>query len=291
MNLQLIIEQMLNGMVLGSMYALVASGLTLIWGTMKMLNFAHGELYMIGGYVLYYALLLFGVHPFWGILLAMMIAFALGVLMERSILQPLLDKPGWDVSQIVATLGVSIFLQNFALKVWGERFKNVPYFIEGTLEFLGFRIAYQRILILVSAAAVMVGFWIYVKRSRFGMALRATAQDREAATILGINSHRIYLMTFGISSALAALAATMLAPLFLVNPWMGIPPQLKAFIVVVLGGLGSFGGAILGGFLLGSIESLAIVFLSSEWKDVAAFLVLIGFLVFKPAGFFGTKEW
>jgi branched-chain amino acid transport system permease protein len=291
MNLQLIIEQMLNGMVLGSMYALVASGLTLIWGTMKMLNFAHGELYMIGGYVLYYALLLFEVHPFWGILLAMMIAFALGVLMERSILQPLLDKPGWDVSPIVATLGVSIFLQNFALKVWGERFKNVPYFIEGTLEFLGFRIAYQRILILVSAAAVMVGFWMYVKRSRFGMALRATAQDREAATILGINSHRIYLMTFGISSALAALAATMLAPLFLVNPWMGIPPQLKAFIVVVLGGLGSFGGAILGGFLLGSIESLAIVFLSSEWKDVAAFLVLIGFLVFKPAGFFGTKEW
>ena len=291
MNLQLIAEQMLNGMVLGSMYALVASGLTLIWGTMKMLNFAHGEIYMIGGYVLYFALLLLGVHPFWGILLAMLIAFALGVLMERTILHPLLDKPGWDVSPIVATLGVSIFLQNFALKVWGERFKNVPYFIEGTLDLYGFRIAYQRILILVVAAVVMVGFWMYVKRSRFGMALRATAQDREAATILGINSHRIYLVTFGISSALAALAATMLAPLFLVNPWMGIPPQLKAFIVVVLGGLGSFGGAILGGFLLGCIESLAIVFLSSEWKDVAAFAVLIGFLVFKPTGFFGTKDW
>jgi branched-chain amino acid transport system permease protein len=291
MNLQLIIEQMLNGMVLGSMYALVASGLTLIWGTMKMLNFAHGELYMIGGYVLYFTLLFFGVHPFWGIVLAMLIAFALGVLMERTILHPLLEKPGWDVSPIVVTIGVSIFLQNFALKVWGERFKNVPYFIEGTMDLSGFRIAYQRILILIVAAAVMVGFWLYVKRSRFGMALRATAQDREAATILGIDSHRIYLMTFGISSALAALAATMLAPLFLVNPWMGIPLLLKAFIVVVLGGLGSFGGAILGGFLLGCIESLAIVFLSSEWKDVAAFLVLIGFLVFKPAGFFGTKEW
>jgi len=291
MNLQLIVEQMLNGMVLGSMYALVASGLTLIWGTMKMLNFAHGELYMIGGYVLYFTLLFFGVHPLWGVVLAMLIAFALGVLMERTILQPLLEKPGWDVSPIVVTLGVSIFLQNFALKVWGERFKNVPYFIEGTMDLSGFRIAYQRILILIVAAAVMVAFWLYVKRSRFGMALRATAQDREAATILGIDSHRIYLMTFGISSALAALAATMLAPLFLVNPWMGIPPLLKAFIVVVLGGLGSFGGAILGGFLLGCIESLAIVFLSSEWKDVAAFLVLIGFLVFKPAGFFGTKEW
>jgi len=188
-------------------------------------------------------------------------------------------------------LGVSIFLQNFALKVWGERFKNVPYFIEGTLDLSGFRIAYQRILILAAATAVMVGFWIYVKRSRFGMALRATAQDRDAATLLGINFHRVYMMTFGVSSALAALAATMLAPLFLVNPWMGIPLLLKAFIVVVLGGLGSFGGAILGGILLGSIESLTIVFFSSEWKDVVAFLVLILFLVFKPAGFFGTKEW
>ena len=160
MNLQLIIEQMLNGMVLGSMYALVASGLTLIWGTMKMLNFAHGELYMIGGYVLYFTLLFFGVHPFWGVVLAMMIAFALGVLMERTILHPLLEKPGWDVSPIVVTLGVSIFLQNFALKVWGERFKNVPYFIEGTMDLSGFRIAYQRILILIVAATVMVGFWL-----------------------------------------------------------------------------------------------------------------------------------
>src|SRR5512143_4309921 len=186
MNLKLIAEQMLNGLVLGSMCALVASGLTLIWGTMKMLNFAHGELYMIGGYVLYFSFLLLGVHPLWGILLAMGIAFALGLLMERTILHPLLDKPGWDVSPIVATLGVSIFLQNFALKAWGERFKNVPYFIEGTLDLYGFRIAYQRILILLVAGAVMVGFWLYVKRSRFGMALRATAQDRDAATLSGI---------------------------------------------------------------------------------------------------------
>jgi branched-chain amino acid transport system permease protein len=291
MTLKLIAEQLINGLVLGSMYAIVASGLTLIWGTMKMLNFAHGELYMLGGYVLYFALMVFGIHPFWAVFLAMLVVFFVGVLMERLLLHPLLDKPGWDVSPLVVTLGISIFLQNFALKVWGERFKNVPYFIEGTMETAGFRIAYQRILILVVAATVMFGFWMYVKKSRFGIALRATAQDRESATILGINSHRIYMLTFGISSALAALAATMLAPLFLINPWMGIPPQLKAFIVVVLGGLGSFGGAILGGFLLGTIESLAIVFLSSEWKDVVSFLVLILILIIRPSGFFGTKEW
>ncbi|MCX5910977.1 MAG: branched-chain amino acid ABC transporter permease [Deltaproteobacteria bacterium] len=291
MTLKLIAEQLINGLVLGSMYAIVASGLTLIWGTMKMLNFAHGELYMLGGYVLYFTLMVFGMHPFWAVFLAMLVVFFVGVLIERLLLHPLLDKPGWDVSPLVVTLGISIFLQNFALKVWGERFKNVPYFIEGTMETAGFRIAYQRILILVVAATVMFGFWMYVKKSRFGIALRATAQDRESATILGINSHRIYMLTFGISSALAALAATMLAPLFLINPWMGIPPQLKAFIVVVLGGLGSFGGAILGGFLLGTIESLAIVFLSSEWKDVVSFLVLILILIIRPSGFFGTKEW
>lgn len=291
MSLKLIAEQMMNGLVLGSMYALMASGLTLIWGTMKMLNFAHSEMYMLGGYVLYFAFMVFGISPFWAILLAMLLVFTIGVLLERSLMHPLLDKPGWDVSPIVATVGVSIFLSNFALKVWGERFKNVPYFIEGTLDLAGFRIAYQRILILAVATAVMVGFWIYVKRSRFGMALRATAQDRDAATLLGINFHRIYMLTFGISSALAALAATMLAPLLSVNPWMGHSLLLKAFIVVVLGGLGSFGGAILGGVLLGSIESLTVVFLSSEWKDVVAFLVLILFLVFKPSGFFGTKEW
>jgi branched-chain amino acid transport system permease protein len=291
MTLKLIAEQLINGLVLGSMYAIVASGLTLIWGTMKMLNFAHGELYMLGGYVLYFTLMVFGMHPFWAVFFAMLVVFFVGVLIERLLLHPLLDKPGWDVSPLVVTLGISIFLQNFALKVWGERFKNVPYFIEGTMETAGFRIAYQRILILVVAATVMFGFWMYVKKSRFGIALRATAQDREAATILGINSHRIYMLTFGISSALAALAATMLAPLFLINPWMGIPPQLKAFIVVVLGGLGSFGGAILGGFLLGTIESLAIVFLSSEWKDVVSFLVLILILIIRPSGFFGTKEW
>ncbi|MCX5908812.1 MAG: branched-chain amino acid ABC transporter permease [Deltaproteobacteria bacterium] len=291
MTLKLIAEQLINGLVLGSMYAIVASGLTLIWGTMKMLNFAHGELYMVGGYILYFALTIFGVHPFWGVFLALLFAFLLGLVMERALIHPLLDKPGWDVSPLVVTLGVSIFLQNFALKVWGERFKSVPYFIEGTMEAAGFRIAYQRILILVVAAAVMFGFWIYIKKSRFGIALRATAQDRESATILGINSHRIYMLTFGVSSALAALAATLLAPLFLINPWMGIPLQLKAFIVVVLGGLGSFGGAILGGFLLGTIESLAIVFLSSEWKDVVSFVVLILILIIRPSGFFGTKEW
>lgn len=288
---KLIIEQILNGLVLGCMYASVASGLTLIWGTMKMINFAHGEFYMLGGYIMYFAMTSFGIPAFYSIFLAVLIVFALGILIERICLHPLLDKPGWDISAFVATLGVGIFFQNFALKVWGERFKSVPYFITGTLEVFGVRMAYQRIFIFVVTAGVMLGFWVYLKKARFGLGLRATAQDRDEATILGINAKRIYTITFGISCALASLAAVLLAPIFLINPWMGSVPLIKGFITVVLGGLGSFEGAILGGILLGTVESISVIIFSSEWKDVVAFIILILVLWFKPSGLFGTKEW
>jgi branched-chain amino acid transport system permease protein len=287
----LVLDQILNGFVLGSIYALFASGLTLIWGTMKMLNFAHGEYYMLGGYVVYFALTLLKIHPMLGILLAIGIIFLVGLITERLIIHPLLDKPGWEVSPVVATLGISIFLQNLALKVWGERFKEVPYFIEGVLDVVSFRIAYQRLLILAVAVITIVVFWFVIKRTRFGMALRATAQDREAATLIGINFHRIYMMTFGISSGLAALAAAMLSPIYSINPWMGLSSLMKGFVVAVLGGLGSIEGAILGGVVLGIVESLAVVIFSSEWKDVVSFATLIFVLIIRPSGFFGEKEW
>jgi len=291
MNLKLFLDQILNGIVLGSMYALFASGLTLIWGTMKMLNFAHGEFYMLGGYALYFALTLLDVPPLVAVLFAIGVTFLVGLIIERLVIHPLLDKPGWEVSPLVATVGISIFLQNFALKAWGERYKNVPYFIDGILDIFGFRIAYQRLLILAVAAMAIGALWWFLKKTRFGMALRATAQDREAGMLIGINTHGIYMMTFGISSALAALAATMLAPIFLINPWMGLSSLLKAFIVAVLGGLGSVEGAILAGIVLGLAESFAVIIFSSEWKDVFSFVILILVLAIRPAGFFGKKEW
>jgi branched-chain amino acid transport system permease protein len=273
------------------MYALFASGLTLIWGTMKMLNFAHGEYFMLGGYIVYFALNFLGVHPVLAIIIAIIGGFLLGLISERLIIHPLLDKPGWEVSPIVATLGISIFLQNFALKVWGERYKNIPYYIEGILDIFGIRIAYQRLLILIVCIFAIVIFWFFIKKTRFGMAIRATAEDREASMLIGINYHRIYFMTFGISSAMAALSAAMLAPIFGVNPWMGLSSLLKAFVVAVLGGLGSVEGAILAGVVLGVAESLAVIILSSEWKDVFSFGILIFVLSTRPSGFFGKREW
>jgi branched-chain amino acid transport system permease protein len=278
---KLVIEQLLNGMVLGCMYAAVASGLTLIWGTMKMLNFAHGEFYMIGGYVLYFGITSFGVPPILSLFLAVAIVYFLGMLIEKAVIHPLLDKPGWEISPLVATVGISIFFQNFALRIWGERFKNIPYFLDGTLDFFGIRMAYQRTIIFVVTAGVMLGFWAFIKKAKFGLGLRATAQDRDAATLVGINAKRIYTITFGLSCAMAAP----------INPWMGHAALLKGFITVVLGGLGSFEGAILGGVLLGTAESVSVIVFSSEWKDVVAFAILILVLTIRPSGLFGTKEW
>lgn len=287
----LLLEQAVNGMVLGSIYALVASGLSLIWGTMKMLNFAHGEFYMLGGFGVYYGLTLLGL-PWWlAIPVTLVAVAAIGLAIEKAAIHPLLDKPGWDISPIIATLGLSIFLQNLALRLFGERFKNIPYYLEGTVRFFGARLAAQRLLILAVAVAVIIVFMLVLKRSRLGMALRAVSQDRDAALLLGIDVHRTYMWAFGISAGLAALAAAMLSPIFAVNPWMGGSLLVKAFVVCVAGGLGHLGGAIVGGMVLGVVESLSVMFLSSEWKDVTSFLVLIGILWIRPSGLFGTKEW
>ena len=291
MSARLVVEQLFNGLVLGSMYALMASGLSLIWGSLKTLNFAHGEFYMLGGYAIYFLFAVLGLPAPLAVLLAMVVVMVVGAFVERLVINPLLDKPGWEISPIIATLGVSIFLQNFALRVWGERFKNVPYYANGTLVVSGIRVAEQRLIILMVAVLVILIGAALLKRTRLGMALRATAQDRDAAVLMGVNTHTVYTWTVAISAALAALAASMLAPISSVNPWMGLSLLLKAFIVCVLGGLGSLEGAILGGVLLGTAESLTVIFWSSEWQDVTAFVLLLVVLWFRPAGLMGTKEW
>jgi branched-chain amino acid transport system permease protein len=288
---KLVIDQLLNGLVLGCMYASVASGLTLIWGTMKMLNFAHGEFYMVGGYVLYFATTAFAIPPLPGLVIAVAVVFLLGALVEKGVIDPLLEKPGWELSPLVATVGVSIAMQNAALRLFGERFKNLPYFLDGNLEMFGIRMAYQRVMIFIVTAVVMLSFWAFIRKARFGLGLRAVAQDRDAAILMGINFRRVYTITFGLSCGLAALAAALLAPIFSINPWMGHAALVKGFIAVVLGGLGSFEGAILAGMMLGTVESISVIILSSEWKDVVAFAIFILVLTARPSGLFGTKEW
>lgn len=287
----ILFEQLVNGLVLGSMYALVASGLTLIWGTMKMLNFAHGELFMLGGFGIYIGMVSFHLPIWLALPLVMICIFILAALIEKALISPLLKRPDWDVSAVVVTLGIGIFIQNFAFKIWGGDFRNVPYVFEGTLNFLGMRLAWHRVYILVMTLVVLVGFWQVMKRTRFGMAMRATSFDADTATLMGIATRRIYTITFGLSACLAALAGTALAPIFSVNPWMGLAPLIKGFIVVILGGLGSFAGAIIAGFIIGISETFSVLFLPSGWKDIISFVLLIVVLVIRPQGLLGKKEW
>lgn len=290
MPLPLIFEQIINGLVLGSMYALVASGLTLIWGTMRMLNFAHGEFYMLGGYLLLTFFSAWGMPALAAVPFAVLCAFLAGLFVERIAVHPLLSRPQWEFSTIVSTLAVSILMQNGALHLFGKDIRNVPYFLNGVVSMFGMRLSYQRLLILGIAILVMVAMWFLISKSRFGRALRATAMDRDAARLYGVNVNRIYTLTFGIAAGLAALAACMLSSINSINPWMGGPVMLKGFVVVVLGGLGSFHGAIIGGLLIGLIEAGGVILWSSQWREVLSFSILILILWVRPWGLFGTRE-
>lgn len=289
MTLAIFLEQIINGLIIGSMYALIGSGIALVYGTMRVLNLAHGEFYMLGGYFVFYLAVTYGVPAYIAIPIAIFATFILGVLIQRLTIHYLMEKEGWMFSTIAATLGLSIFLQNAALLMFGEQFQSVPYYIDGMVEFAGIRLPMQRLLILVVAVVTIGGMTFLLKKTRLGWAIRATSQDRDAAAVVGIPAQRIYLITFGLAGALGAIAAAMLAPIYAINPWSGLPILLKGFVVVVLGGLGSFPGAIAGGLLLGVVETIGVQLTSSEWRDVIGFAMMIAVIWWRPWGLFGAK--
>lgn len=290
MNWTLVFEQIANGLVSGSTYALIGSGIALIYGTMRVLNLAHGELYMLGGFFVYFLIVQLGLSPLVAIPLAVLAVFAVGAAIERLTIHYLLSREGWTFACIAATLGLSIMLQNAALLVFGEQFKSVPYYLDGVVDIAGVRLPAQRLIIIVVAVLAIVAMNLLLTRTRFGWALRATAQDSEAAAVVGVPVARIHMLTFGLAAALGALAAAMLAPIYSVNPWMGMPVLFKGFVVVILGGLGSFPGAIVGGFALGLIEVAGVQLTSVEWRDAVAFAVLILAVWVRPWGLFGRPS-
>lgn len=286
----ILIETILNGLITGSIYALIGSGIALIYGTTRVLNFAHGEGIMLAAYFLLILSTTVGL-PLWlaaaGAILLVTVA---GVVMQRLVIAPILAREDWSFRIIAATIGLSIFLQSAAQLIWGEGFNALPYFFDGVLVLGPVRMPWQRIMILVVALVVLGLSALLLYRTRFGQMIRATAQDAEAAEAFGIPAGRVHTMVFALSAALAAVGAIMLAPLLSVNPWMGVPYILKAFAVVILGGLGSFGGAILAGFLLGLIESFGVALTSSEWRDVISFSLLIAVIWVRPYGLFSMRE-
>ncbi len=291
MNLSYWIEMVMSGVVTGTCYAMIGAGLSLIWGTLKMVNLAHGEYYMLGAYFLWTLLTVGNMPLIPAIIISITGVIVFAAVIHEAAIRPLLRKPGWNMSPWILTLGVQILLQNMALQIWGELYRNVPYFWNKVFKPMGlFTMSGQRIIILTCTFLVILALMYMIKRTRLGRAIIATSQDGEYAMMMGVNTKRIYFITYLISAALAAVAGILLCPVYSVNPWMGSTVQTKGLVVCILGGLGSIEGAIIAGIFMGIVESAAVSVVGSEWRDAVAYAFLLIVLYMKPAGMFGKKK-
>jgi branched-chain amino acid transport system permease protein len=282
------LQHVLNGVVLGGTYALLGIGLTLIFGIMRVVNFTHGELYTFGAYLAYLFIALLHVDFFLSIALAALAGFALGALIERVLLRPL-GNADTDTVMLVM-IGAWIAMQNAEQFVWGGVAKLVPSpFAQEPLVIGPVSVLPLRLFVLAATLLLLVGFYLLIDRTRLGMAMRATFQDRDTAALMGVDVRRVYTLTFALGSALAAIAGALLGPMFLVYPTMGNLVGLKAFAVVILGGLGNIAGATAGGFVLALVEEFGAGYVSSEYRDALGFLVIIVVLTLRPQGFFALK--
>ena len=290
--LKMFLSYVINGLIIGNIYGLMALGLTIILGVMKIVNFAHGEFYMLGGYAAYIASIRLGLSPVLSIVLAMVAVFLIGVLVERSLLTPLyagkLERPG-DYA-LLMTFALSVFLMNVVIPIFGPYQKSSAALAEGSVNLGVVMVGTTRLIASLVAIALMAALLIVLKKSRLGIALRAIAQDRDAAAVCGIDVNRMNPAAFGIGTAMAAAAGALLAPTFLVYPASGALAASKANAILVLGGMGSVKGAIIGALLLGVFEALGVLFLTPGYRDVYGFLVIVLVLLIKPTGLFGGQE-
>lgn len=279
-------QQIVNGLVMGGVYALMALGLTLIFGILDQVNFAHGELYMIGAYAAFYFLDFLGLGYFIAMLMAMAIVAILGLFYEWILFRPI--RGLGHLPAIISSLGASIFLWNLSLKLFGSTPRQMRTELsEVTLNLFGISLTVQRLLVICIAMILILLLYFMIKKTRLGKAMRATAQNPEMAALLGVDINRIAELTFLIGGALAGAAGSLIGPIFLIYPAMGLMACLKAFVVVILGGLGNVIGAVFAGLSLGVIESLGAGFISSAYKDFFAFIVLILVLWARPEGILG----
>jgi len=284
MTASLLVQSAVIGLSIGSIYILMALGLTLMFGMMHIINFAHGAVYMLGAFVIYYVFFQWGAPYFTAFVAAMLLLGVFGYLVERGIYRPI--KGGIEPT-LVALLAVSTFLEAAGYPVFGQLDKHVPPVFEGTRNILGVMLSNERLMIIPIAAALVAGLYLFIKKTKIGAAMRAIEQDKEAAALQGVNVNFINGLAFAIGFALAAASGALIAPIFKLDPMMGGQPLLKAFIIIILGGLGSIPGAILGGLMLGLIDSTVATALGAEPAFLLSFVFIILLLLFRPAGLFG----
>ena len=282
------LNYLISGISLGSVYAIIALGYTMVYGIAKMLNFAHGDIIMVGGYVSFCAMSYLGLPALPSALLAMLACTVLGIIIERLAYKPLRSAPSLAV--LITAIGVSYFLQNSALLIWKAAPKSYPAVVSGSAEFFGgeLKVPYISLLTIVICLVIMLGLSTFVSKSKMGKAMRACSEAKGAAQLMGINVNRTISMTFAIGSALAAIAGVLLCSFnSQLMPTTGSMPGIKAFTAAVFGGIGSIPGAFLGGLLLGIIEAMAKAYISMQLANSIVFAVLIVVLLVKPSGLLG----
>ena len=286
-----ILQLTIDGITRGAMYGLMAAGLALIFGIVRVINMAHGELFMLGAYVMYFATAVVGLPAPLGILFASAMMFVVGVAIERTLIAPVRGRLGerWLVDGYVLTIGIMIVLQNFALIVFGPRERGIASLWPGRIEIGDIVISNERLAILFGAIVAMAGLGLFLNKSTLGRAIRATAEHPDAARVMGIDTSRIYALTFGIGSALAGAVGGLLISIYPAYPTVGGDILLKAFVVVIIGGLGRVGGAMLAGPLLGIIEAYATAFAPGGWQNTITSLLVIVVLVLRPQGLFSRQ--
>ena len=281
----------LNGIIAGNIYALIALGFAVIYRTAKFFHFAHGVVYAAGAYIAYTFAISLGVNPVISFFLSAILTGLLGIIIDRLVYKPLRKRKAPNLVFLIASFGIFIFIQNLLQLIYGAQILTIRTWpVKEGHHFFGAVITDTQILILAASAALCLGLWLFVKKTKLGKAMRAVADDRIAASVVGINPERIILAAFAIGSALAGAAGILISLETNIEPTMGMNAILKGIIASIIGGIGSIPGALFGGLFLGIAENLGIWKISAGWKDCIAFVILIVFLLFRPGGIMGVKS-
>jgi branched-chain amino acid transport system permease protein len=295
--MEFILESILNGICMGSIYGLTALGLTVIFGVLKVINFAHGSLIMVSMYVAYWAIIYTGVHPYVALIIVVPVMYFFGYYLQDIVIKPIF-KAEKDVREpitvIIVTTGVWYILDNLTLLIFGPQYRGIqnnP--LRGKMLDIGnMLISVPKLWGFVTAVITAIAVYWFLQKTRTGRAIRATSLDREAASLMGINQFKIYNIAFGIGTAIVGISAVTLVPFYNIFPSVGVLFDIKGFIIVVLGGLGSIGGAIIGGIIIGLIESIAPMFMTATWAEAIVYGLFLVVLFVKPSGLFGVKyDW
>lgn len=288
MDLTVFLQSVVSGLLMGGVYSLAAIGLTLIFGVMKIINFAHGALMMLGMYVSYWVFTLLGIDPYLSIFISMPCLFVIGAILQRFLIDMIIEAP--EQNQLLLTLGIALVLENFALILWSPdtRTLDVSYVVK-TLSLGSVKISLSRLLAFLFALILSGCLYAILQKTDLGKAIRATSTEREGAELRGMDVRKIYYISFGLGAACVGGAGSIITPFFYISPHVGGAFLITSFVVVMLGGMGSFGGALIGGLIIGLAESLGAIFMPGSTKLVITFIIFMILLLFRPTGILGGR--